>query len=60
MLFEESDVFTKEYGDIGCVPDLELKIKLVDDNPVQKCYNSIPKPLYTQVKEYVQNLLDRG
>lgn len=60
MLFEESDVFTKEDGDIGCIPDLQLKINTADDNPVQKCYNSIPKPLYTEVKEYVQNLLDRG
>lgn len=59
MLFEESDVFIKE-GDIGCIPDLQLKINTVDDNPVQKCYNSIPKPLYAEVKEYVQNLLDQG
>lgn len=57
---EESDVFTKEDGDIGRIPDLQLKIKLVDDNPVQKGYNSIPKPLYTEVKEYVQNLLNWG
>ena len=60
MLFEESDVFAKEDGDIGCIPDLQLKINTVDNNPVQKSYNSIPKPLYAEVKEYVQNLLDRG
>lgn len=39
---------------------MQLKISVVDDNPVQKCYNSIPKPLYKEVKEYVQNVLDRG
>lgn len=50
MLFEESDVFTKEEGDIGCIPDLQLKINMVDDHPIQKCYNSIPKPLYQEVK----------
>lgn len=60
MLYEESDVFAQEDGDIGCIPDLKLKINLTDDNPVQRCYNSIPKPLYKEVKEYVQNLLDRG
>lgn len=60
MLFEESDVFVKEEGGIGCIPDLQLKINVVDNNPVQRCYNSIPKPLYKEVKEYVQNLLDRG
>lgn len=60
MLYEESDVFAGEEGDIGCIPDLQLKIKVVDNNPFQKCYNSIPKPLYKEVKDYVQNLLDRG
>lgn len=59
MLFEESDVFVKAEGDIGCIPDLQLKINMVDDHPIQKCYNSIPKPLYQEVKEYVQNLLNR-
>lgn len=60
MLFEESDVFARGEGDIGCIPNLQLKINVVDNNPVQKSYNSIPKPLYKEVKEYVQNLLDRG
>lgn len=60
MLYEESDVFAHDDGDIRCIPNLKLKINLKDDTPVQKCYNSIPKPLYKVVKEYVQNLLDRG
>ncbi|KAK7879003.1 hypothetical protein WMY93_034163, partial [Mugilogobius chulae] len=60
MLYEESDIFARGEGDIGCIPDLQLKISVVDNNPVQKCYNSIPKPLYKEVKDYVQNLLDRG
>ena len=60
MLYEESDVFAKGEGNIGCIPDLQLKINVVGNNPVQKCYNSIPKPLYKEVKDYVQNLLNRG
>lgn len=60
MLYEESDVFTEEDGDIGCIPNLKLKINLSDNHPVQRSYNSIPKPLLREVKEYVQNLLDRG
>lgn len=60
MLYNESDVFAKEDGDIGCIPSLQLKINLKDETPVQKTYNSIPKPLYKEVKDYVQNLLDRG
>lgn len=60
MLYDESGVFAANEGDIGCIPDLKLKINTVDDVPIQKSYNSIPKPLYKEVKEYVQNLLDRG
>ncbi|KAK5884558.1 hypothetical protein CesoFtcFv8_018366 [Champsocephalus esox] len=60
MLFEESDVFARVEEDIGCIPDLQLKINVVDNKPVQKNYNSIPKPLYKEVMDYVQNLLDRG
>lgn len=60
MLYEESDVFAEEDGDIGCIPNLKLKINLSDNCPVQRSYNSIPKPLLREVKEYVQNLLDRG
>ncbi|KAL2097877.1 hypothetical protein ACEWY4_007084 [Coilia grayii] len=60
MLYEESDVFAEEDGDIGCIPKLKLKINLSDNHPVQRSYNSIPKPLLREVKDYVQNLLDRG
>lgn len=60
MLYDESDVFAKSDSDIGCIPSLQLKIHLKDDSPVQTSYNSVPKPLYKEVKEYVQNLLDQG
>lgn len=40
MLYDESDVFVHDDGDIGCIPNLKLKINLKDDTPVQKCYNS--------------------
>lgn len=60
MLYEESDVFTKDDCEIGCIPNLQLKIHLKDDTPVQTTYNSVPKSLYKEVKDYVQNLLDQG
>lgn len=60
MLFEESDVFAQTESDIGCIPSLQLKINLTDNVPVQTSYNSIPKPLYKEVKDYVQKLLDHG
>jgi len=50
MLFEESDVFARGEGDIGCISNLQLKIKVTDDNPVQKYYNLIPKPLYNEIR----------
>lgn len=60
MLYEESDVFAKDDSDIGCIPNLQLKIHVRDETPVQASYNSVPKPLYKEVKDYVQNLLDHG
>lgn len=60
MLYEESDVFASEEGDIGCIPGLQLQITTTDNTPVQKNYNSIPRPLYKEVKDYISNLLDRG
>lgn len=59
MLYEQSDVFAREEGDIGCIPGLQLKINTTDSTPVQKSYNSIPRPLYKEVKDYVQKLLNR-
>lgn len=53
MLYEESDIFTKDDSDIGYIPNLQLKIHLKDDTPAQTSYNSVPKPLYKEVKEYV-------
>lgn len=60
MLYEQSTAFAKEDADIGCIPGLQLTSNLGDDTPVQKSYNAIPKPLYREVKYYVQNLLDHG
>lgn len=31
-----------------------------NNTPVQKCYNSIPKPLQKEVKDHIQNLLAKG
>jgi hypothetical protein len=36
-----------------------MKINLTDNIPVQKKYNSIPKPLYPEVKQYIEDLLNR-
>ena len=60
VLYEESGAFSQNSGDIGYILSLQMEIRLKEDTPVQKAYASIPKPLYREVKEYVQELLVKG
>ena len=60
MLHEESAAFAKDDGDIGCIPSLQMSINLKDNIPVQRTYSAVPKPLYKEVKEYIQDLLVKG
>ena len=48
MLREECQAYSKD--DVGCTKELQLEIKLTDPTPVQKNYNSVPPPLYREVK----------
>lgn len=57
MLYEESNAFARDDHDIGCVPSLQMGITLKDNIPVQRSYAAVPKPLYKEVKEYIQDLL---
>lgn len=59
MLYEESNAFAQGDDDIGCITSLQMSISLKDNIPVQRAYASIPKPLYKEVKEYIQDLLAR-
>ncbi len=59
MLAEEKGVFSKSDDDIGCIDELELKLNMKDQTPVQKTYNSIPRPLYPEVKQHIEDLLNR-
>lgn len=60
MLIEESDCFCEDDADIGCIPDFQMKINLKDEQPVQRNYSRIPKPLYAEVKHYIEDLLNKG
>ena len=60
MLEEEKGTFSTSDDDIGCVEELELKLNMRDQIPVQKTYNSIPRPLYPEVKQHIEDLLNRG
>ena len=60
LLCEERDSFAASEDDIGCIPDLQMDLTLKNDNPVQNNYISIPRPLYPEVKVYIEDLLNRG
>ncbi|RXN24878.1 Retrovirus-related Pol poly from transposon [Labeo rohita] len=60
MLYEESAAFSRDANDIGCIPSLQMQISLKDDIPVQRAYSAVPKPLFNEVKGYIQDLLTKG
>lgn len=60
MLREECKAFSQDENDVGCIPSLRMHITLTDQTPVQKLYISVPKPLQQEVKEYLQDLINRG
>ena len=59
LLREESSAFAKDESDLGCIPDLQMKIKLRDEEPVRKTYMSMPRPLYQEVRTYLADLISR-
>ena len=62
MLYEERDSFSKSDEEIGCITSVEMRINLSDETPVQQNYNSVPRPLYLEIKTYIyiEDLLNRG
>ena len=60
LLAEEADAFAKDDNDVGCIPDLEFDLDVEDQTPIQKNYLVVPKPLYPEVKTYIEDLLNRN
>ena len=60
MLREECKAFARDENDVGCIPSLRMHITLKDQTPVQKTYISVPKPLHQEVKQYLQDLINKG
>ncbi|XP_028272704.1 uncharacterized protein LOC114443000 [Parambassis ranga] len=60
MLREDCAAFSKDDDDVGCIPSLQLKIWLSNTTPVRRTYTSVPKPLHKEVKEYLEDLVNRG
>lgn len=60
MLCEEAGAFARDSNDIGCIPSLQMSITLTDEILVQRTYSSVPKPLFKEVKEYIEELMMEG
>ena len=60
MLIEENTAFARDDNDIGSAEDLQMKINLMDTIPVQRTYTSLPKPLYKEVREHIEDMLVKG
>ena len=60
MLWRERRAFAETNDDIGSAKDLQMEISTTDEIPVQKRYNSIPQPLMMEVKQHIEDMLNRG
>ena len=50
---EHQDSFAEDDSDVGSVQELQMNISLKDNTPV------VPRPLYPEVKSYIEDLLNR-
>ena len=60
LLFEECEVFAKSDTDIGDIKDFTMDIHLTDDVPVNQAYRHLPRKLYEDVKNYLNDLIVNG
>ena len=58
LLIEQQDAFVRDNSDVGSVPDLQLKMNVMDASPVLKNCVAVPRPLYPEVKSYIEDLLN--
>ena len=58
MLYEESESFSNDDLDIGSAKDLQMEIRL--SNSKQKTYLAVPRPLYPELKAYIEDILNQG
>ena len=60
LVLDELESFSVDDSDIGCIPGLQMNINLIDKQLVQQRYSHVPRPLYAEVKHYIEDLLNRG
>jgi hypothetical protein len=58
MLMKEAGAFST-HDEVGCMNDVQMHIRLKDEIPVQKKYNTVARALYGEVKSYIEDLLNR-
>ena len=60
VLNEFKDVFSRNESDIGDITEFEMDINLEDEVPVKEAYRNIPRNLYSEVKNYINDLVQNG
>ena len=60
LLFEECEVFAKNDTDIGDISEFQMSIHLTDEIPVNQSYRHLPRKLYEDVKNYLNDLIVNG
>ena len=60
MLKKHRNVFAKSETDLGCTDRITHRIRLIDDNPVNKPHRRIAPGQIKEVKEHIDILLESG
>ena len=59
MLCRVKDVFCKSKYEVYCAKGLQRKLILHDETPAQENYVSVSKPLYSKLKAYIDDLINK-
>ena len=57
LIIERCDGFSKNRNDIGDITDFQMEIELSDRTPMNEYYRWIPRKLYEEVKNYINDLI---
>jgi len=60
MMTDEAKSFAQnddDDDDVGCIEGLQLNLELSGTSPVQKTCTSILRPMYAEVKHYIEDLI---
>lgn len=60
MLRQQAGAFARNDDNVGSIENLKLSIQRKNNEPVQKNYIPIPRPLYGEVKECYEHLISRN